>query len=169
MTSAGTKQLRAQSRAGLADEQCKWAVSAMESTPKNTPFQYVASRKESSLLGRSQQTHSINCPLMSRRRMRWRPDVVPACIKHHLLKTLSIYLYRLWQSCKYLCRIFLSFEEGVYPWSEALKCFGCGWDKSSSLLFFRRSYAAACFLSSAAQRIRVTLLHVLLHITKDDG
>lgn len=99
---------------------CKWAVSATESSLKNIPFQYVTSREKSSLLGPSHQTYSINCPLMSHRRMCWRPDVAPSCIKHHLLKTLSIYLYRLWQSCKYLCWIFQSFEEGVYVWREAL-------------------------------------------------
>lgn len=74
---------------------CKWAVSGAESSLQNTPFQYVTSRKKSSLLGHSQQMRSIKCPLTRRRKMCWRPDAAPSCIKRHLLKTLSIYLYRL--------------------------------------------------------------------------
>lgn len=46
---------------------CKWAVSAVESSLKNTLFQYVTGRKKSSLLGCSHQMHSINCPLTSGR------------------------------------------------------------------------------------------------------
>ncbi len=145
---------------------CKWAVSAMESSLKNTPFQYVASRKKSSLLGCSHQTHSINCSLMSRRRMCWRPVVAPSSIIHHLLKTLSIYLYRLWQSCKYLCWIFQSFEEGVYPWREALKCSGCGWDISPHFCF---QVLWCCFSSVAQHCVRkLALLCVLVHITKEE-
>lgn len=87
MTSAGTKQLRAQSRSCWWV--CKWAVSGMESSLKKTPFRYVTSRKTSSLLGRLQQTHSITCPLMSHRSMCWHPDVAPSCIKHHLFKDLG--------------------------------------------------------------------------------
>lgn len=118
MTSAGTKQLRAQSRSCWWV--CKWAVSAMESSLQNTPFQYVTGREKPSLLGCSHQSHSISCPLTSRQRMYWRSSVAPSCIKHRLLKTLSIYLYRLWQSCKYLNWIFqilsrrcLLSEEGI--------------------------------------------------------
>lgn len=71
---------------------CKWAVSGAESSLQNTPFQYVTSRKKSSLLGHSQQMRSIKCPLTRRRKMCWRPDAAPSCIKRHLLKTLSIYI-----------------------------------------------------------------------------
>lgn len=62
------------------------------------------------------------------------------------LSTLGIHFLRLWQSCKYLFRMFQSFEEGVYHLREELKCFGCGWNKS---LTFVCTYSniAACFFS----------------------
>lgn len=79
---------------------CKWAVSAVESGLKKrkttTPFQYVTGRTKSSLLGRSLWMHK-QLSSRSRSRTRRRPSVAPSFLKYS-----TVYLHRLWQSCKYL-------------------------------------------------------------------
>lgn len=70
-------------------------MSAMESSLKSTPFQYVTGRRKSSLLGGSQQTHSVSCC-----RMCWRPDAA----QHHILKTGSTVLISIgFGSHAYIC------------------------------------------------------------------
>lgn len=87
MTSAGTKQLRVQSRSCWWV--CKWAASGMVCSLKNVLFRYVTSSKKSSLLCRLQQTQSITCGFMSHQGLCWHSGVTPSCIKYHLLKDLQ--------------------------------------------------------------------------------
>lgn len=149
MTSAGTKQLRMHSR--TCWWVCKWTMSAMKRSQKTHHFhKSTAGRKHDcwatclNLNHLWQQTQSAVLSWVTVGCSDILTSLFPA-LNTVFLKTMPF--HQLWQPCKYLSRIFRSFEEGLYHWREELKSFGLGW-RNKIPSFCRFSNAAFCFLTT---------------------